>query len=357
MVNATPCNVLAVAGRVRMRSGYLHMFDLLRALASRGNQVALACSRLSPEWSSRELGFPVYAWSDAPYNWTRKGGGTLEEFVAHQDPHVIHVHGTGLRWAGRALLNHVEMPIVFTPHSSTRTLWQTRWIQGRSRLVLALSESLREGLLNRVKVPREKLRVIRPGVDVNAYKLSLPKMNGRRPIVGTVAPLEEDRGQGYFLEAAKRLVESGCSAEFVVAGDGPAERELRRKVETLGIGKHLTFVTGLRAYRDVITALDIFVRPALGGGIGHTVIDAMAFGKPIIITAAEGMLEIVDDGHTGLVMPKADPVAMADAIDRLLRDPDEARAMGKAARESVVEQFNMDVLVQKTMDAYQEVLA
>lgn len=350
-------NILALAGRVRVSSGYLHMMELLRGLACRGCHVALVCSRIGADMGSRETPFPVSTWSEVAGRWRAAWGRPdVEAFARRQNAQVIHVHGTGLGAPASRLLHVVDAPIVFTPHSASSHLAQIRRIQRYAGRVLALSESLREGLLNRGHVPREKLRVLRPGVELSAYAVTPPRMDGYVPVVGTTAPFEASRGQATFLEAAKLLLDSGREAEFVLAGDGPAEGALRRKARHLGLDKRCTFVTRLEDYRNVMAALDVFVRTALSSSMGHTVIQAMALGKPAVVVAAEGMLELVDDGRTGLLVPKGDTQAMARAVAGLLDDPARARAMGLAARAHIVEHFNMDTMAAAVLKTYEEVL-
>jgi len=350
-------NILAIAGTVRMRSGYLHMIELLRGLAAHGCQVTLACSRVADGLASWAMPCPVHTWSEIAGAWPGlRGGEAFEKFARQQKAQIIHIHGTGLGWAAARFLRLVDTPAVFTPHSASSRLGQLRRVQQRAKSVLALSESLREGLQNRGHVPREKLCVVPPGIDVAAYELALPQMDGHVPVVGTVAPFEATRGQACFLEAAKQLLDSGRKAEFVVAGDGPAERALRRKADALGLRKKITFVTRLQNYRDVIAALDIFVRPAVSGGIGHTVIEAMALGKTVVVVAAEGMLEIVDEGRTGLVIPRGDPQALALAVGQILDDPAQARTMGLAARDRIVKEFSLEKLVTSILRTYAEAL-
>jgi len=349
-------SVLAVAGRVRMRSGCLHMIELLRGLRQSGCEVSLLCGRMSAELFSRQPPFPVHVRSDLVGDWPPWGGWRrIEEFVDGCRADVIHLHGGGLGAGANRLVDALGAPVVFTPHSSARDACLWRSVYRRASKVLALSESLRESLVNRGGIPKEKVVLARPGVAVDDYPESPPDVAARTPVVGTAAPLERLRGQDIFLHAARRLLDAGVNAEFVVAGDGRMERSLRSRARALGLCGNLTFVTNLRRYCDAIRTFDVFVRPTLSGGIGHTVIEAMAMAKPVVAVAAEGMLEIVEDGCTGIVIPRNDTSAMAAAISRILGDPVTARRMGSAARRAITEKFNADTLVNKILAIYEEV--
>ena len=348
-------SIVAVAGRVSLRSGYLQMLELLQSLSARGCEVALVCARVQAEVGSREISFPTHTWAQVAGRWpSLRGDAAFQELLQRRKVQVVHVHGTRLGRAGHRFLRSVALPVVFTPHSAGSDLRETRQTHRRAVKVAALSEHLREGLMNRGRIPRDKLVVVPPGLEVNSYELHLPLMKSRVPIVGTVAPLEPGRGQSDFLEAVRLVLDAGLEAEFVVAGDGPAERAIRRQAEALKLEKHVTFVTRISDYADVISVLDVFVRPTASSGIGHTVLQAMAMGKPAVVIATGSMLEIVEDGNTGLVVPKKSVGALAAAIERLLRDPPLARKMGQAARQRVAEQFSMDRLVKQTLRMYAE---
>ena len=347
--------VIAVAGRVLMRSGYLHMMDLLRGLAARGCKVCLLCSRLQSEFQSHDVPFPVHTWEEVAGRWPALGGeAALREFVLREKAQIIHVHGTGLGFTGNRLLKSVRVPIVFTPHSASEDLRAVRRMQGHAVKVIALSEYLREGLVNRGRVPREKVNVIPLGVEVERYEIFLPQFENHAPLVGTISPLEAGRGQADFLHAVKLILNSGREVEFMVAGDGPTERSLRRQAAALGIEKRLTFVTRVSSYRDVMCAVDVFVRPGVRGGIGHTVLEAMAMGKPAVTIASASMLEIVAEEVSGFMVPKGDIPAMAAAIERLIDDPSLAREMGLAARRHVAKNFSMDQLIKNVLRIYSE---
>jgi len=351
-------SILAVAGRVSLQSGYLQTLALLQGLAARGCEVALLCSRMQSEFRARAIPFPAHTWTEVTGHWPSLRSETaILEFVRQRKVQVIHVQGTRLGRSGRRFLRIPIAPVVFTPHSTLTGLREIRWMQRRAARVTAMSEYLREGIVNRARVPREKLVLIPPGVDPDSVEELLPRVNDRVPIVGTVAPLESERGQFDFLEAARMILDSGREAEFVIGGDGPAERALRSRAEALNLGKHLTFATRLADYAHVIRTLDIFVRPTVAGGIGHTVLQAMAMGKPVVVVAAANMLEIVEDNHTGLVVPKKSAAALAASIGLILRDPPLARRMGEAARRRVAERFNLDQLIRNTLRVYAEAVA
>jgi glycosyltransferase involved in cell wall biosynthesis len=331
------------------------MYDLLAGLAARGHTVSLVCESFPSALGTRSVSFPVATWNSLGRSWFGFiGRRAFCEFESRQGAQVIHVHGTDLCAAGHGFLKAASAPVVFTPFSSVVDAREVRRVQRRAQRVIALSEYMREGLVNRCRVPREKLRVVPPGIEMASYELLPPRMGERTPVIGTVAPLDAGRGQSTFLRAARLLLDSSREAEFVVAGDGPQERALREEAAALGVETRVAFVTRLAGYRSVISALDVFVRPALSGGLGYTVLEAMAMGKAVIATATGDVPELLEEGKTGFMIPKADESALAKAVADMLDHPDKARALGLAARAEVAERFNMDRRVENALRVYAE---
>ncbi len=356
---SSPFSILAVAGRFRIRSGYLHMLDLLRALAAAGHEVALVCRSLPSDLLPAHMPFPVLAWHDIAARRPFGGFSAALDFCRNRRTNLLHVHGGAHGPWVEHLLAASGLPVVFTPHMEGGLLerWESRRLQSLSRRVIALSEFRREALVNHCRVPREKIRVVLPGLDLASRPEKPPELARRFPVIGVVAPLDKDRGQDVFLHAARSLLDAGGDMQFVLAGDGPRENSLRRLAATLGIEKRVIFVTRLLNYADAISSLDIFLRPAMTGRFAYSVIEAMALGKPVISTPAGDVPELVADAVTGLIVPKGDPSVLVAAVRDLLSDPERARRMGAAGRARVAERFNADRMLAETLAVYHEALA
>lgn len=333
------------------------MLDFLAGLGGRGYGASLVCTSMSVEIAEKGLPFPVTTWNALGGRWTGFiGAGTFREFLRRAEADVIHVHGTRLHFSGRRFLRAVRAPLVFTPYSLNGDRCEVARIGRRAARVIALSEFMREGLVNRGRIPHETLRLVPPGVDLELYDFLPPRIGERIPVVGAVAPLEAERGQSVFLRAVKILAGAVREAEFIVAGDGREEHALRKEAAELGVEKRVTFVTGLASYRGAIAALDIFVRPSLAGGLGYGVLEAMAMGKAVVATSTGSVPEMVAEGKTALLVAKGDVAALAEAVGRLLAHPQAARDLGAAARLSVSERFSMQRVVADTVSVYAEAI-
>lgn len=170
------------------------------------------------------------------------------------------------------------------------------------------------------------------------------------PIVGVVGRLDWWKGHEYFLEAIAALSHQFPKLRGLIIGqpeNSPTNRayfqKLKSMTDSLDLGKKVVF-TGFRGdIPRLMAALDVVVLSSSSPEpFGRVVIEGMAAGKPVVATAAGGVLDIVEDGVDGLLVPCGDSAAMAQAIQWLLTNPDKADQMGLAARQRVAEEFTVE---------------
>ncbi len=207
---------------------------------------------------------------------------------------------------------------------------------------------------------RYKARVIYNGVDEKRFN---PKVDGSeaREYLGltdevmilSVARLVEQKGMKYLIEAMK-----GLDAKLVILGRGPKEKSLKKRVKKLGIEENVIFVTE-RIPEDMLpkmyAASDIFALPSLYEPFGLVAVEAMASGKPVVVSRIGGLKEIVTPEVGFLVEPR-DPADMASKLALLLSSPELRKKMGKEARKRVEENFTWDKIVKDYKSFYEEVL-
>jgi glycosyltransferase involved in cell wall biosynthesis len=138
------------------------------------------------------------------------------------------------------------------------------------------------------------------------------------------------------------LVEALGDLNLVIAGDGP----LRDRVpDALGAVPHAEV-------ERLLERASVVVAPSEREGFGLAAAEAMAFGRPVVAAAGGGLLELVSDGVTGLLVPPRDAEALRTAVERLLADPELRERLGKAARSRARERFGWDAVIERTIDVY-----
>jgi glycosyltransferase involved in cell wall biosynthesis len=152
------------------------------------------------------------------------------------------------------------------------------------------------------------------------------------------------------------VLASHPEVQFLIAGAGPEEENLRRLVRELNIVEAVTFVPNLYDFSTALEAMDIFCLPSLRQGLGTIMLDAMGRGIPVIATGVGGVYSVVSDGETGLVVPPSNSTRLAERILELLEDPLRARNLAANGRELVREEFNVERMVQETAELYREIV-
>jgi len=171
-----------------------------------------------------------------------------------------------------------------------------------------------------------------------------------------VAALVPHKGQRHFIEAAALVVREVPDARFVIAGEGELRPTLEHLVRHLHLEKHV-ILTGFRP--DVLSlhkAFDVFVMSSITEGLGTSLLDAMACGRPIVATTAGGMPEVVQDGKTGILVAPRNDRALADAIVKLLKDPALRERMGTAGLALANARFSAERMVADTLLVYHAVV-
>lgn len=194
-----------------------------------------------------------------------------------------------------------------------------------------------------------------PHHDVAAAKRRLG-LDPDLPVVGNVGRLHEQKGQTFLLDAAAELLRSYGPFQLLIVGDGPLRDELLVKATTLGLGGHVRFAGFQADYVPFMEAMDIGVMPSLWEGFSISMQEFMALGKPMVVSDHRSFQEAFTHERHGLLVPARNGAALAAAILRLLRDPELARRLGRAALARVRTEFSIQQHMRELMELYDRVL-
>ncbi len=139
--------------------------------------------------------------------------------------------------------------------------------------------------------------------------------------IGTITRLMPSKGNQYLIDAAPQILAAHPEARLFVVGEGELQAPLQEQARALGLGDRLVFSGFMRDVAAALSALDIVVFPSLWEGTPLTVFEALAMGKPIVATDADGLLDVLTDRQDALIVPKADAAALAAAVISLLERP------------------------------------
>jgi glycosyltransferase involved in cell wall biosynthesis len=221
---------------------------------------------------------------------------------------------------------------------------------------IAVSRFVADSVRSAEFVHEEKLTVIENGIELSRFaaadgatlRAELRAGAGRK-IVACVSRLAPEKGIDLLIRAMARV---GRDALLLLAGDGRELDRCRALAATLGLADHVRFL-GLRDdVERVYAAADVVVMPSLWDeAFGLVVVEAMASGRPVVVTRSGAMPELVGRGR-GLVVPRHDEIAMAGAIGRLLDDDALRARVGQAARAHAIERFALPLWINRIMNEY-----
>jgi len=229
---------------------------------------------------------------------------------------------------------------------------------------LVVSSVLEQAMIQGHGIPREKVVKIYNGIETDYYKPH-DQEEGRRRVrqeysvndseilIGSLGRLVWQKGFEYFIHAMPILIRDIPEAKFLIVGEGPLRQELEGQTRSLGIQDRLVFTGHRNDIRDMMAAMDIIVIPSLLEGFPMITLEAMAMEKPIVTTSIDGIMEQIRDGREGLLIAPKSPPALAQAVKRLVDNPDYARSLGINARAKVVRDFSVHKMIAETIKVYE----
>ncbi|MFD7922840.1 glycosyltransferase family 4 protein [Streptomyces sp. NPDC059740] len=350
--------------------------DLVRAQTAQGLHVHLACPAEGPlARAGAGAGARVTEWAARRELGAHVAGEVLRaaRLVRRIKPDVVHAHSAKAGLAARLALRGT-VPTVYQPHA-----WSFEAVQGgAARLarhwerlgarwaarILCVSEAER-GAGERAGVGGA-FRVIRNGVDLARYTAALPATGPRAadgaaersapdgPLAVCVGRLCRQKGQDVLLSAWPAVRAALPAARLVFVGDGPDERALRAQAAG---DPSVTFAGASADPRTWYAAADLVVLPSRWEGMALAPLEAMACGRPVLVTDVGGARESLPPGHAGhcLVAP-ADPAALAGALRRLLPDAALRARLGATGAAHVQASFDVAHTAAAVLDLYHDLL-
>lgn len=281
---------------------------------------------------------------------------------------ILHMHGYGATTFGRLCAGRMRVPSILHEHANHGdTPWfqkiADRLLAPYTDLALAVSQSTAEFTIRARQMPPQRTKVVYLGApldefardrspdEVAAARASLG-IAAETIAVGTITRLMPSKGNQYLVEAASQIAAKYPRVRIFIIGEGELRAELETQARALNLKDRLVFVGFRRDVAEVLSALDIAVFPSLWEGTPLTVFEALASGKPIVSTDADGLLDILTNRKDALIVPKRDAGALVRAIDELIDQPTLARRLAEAAR-LTGERYDISVFVKKMERLYQ----
>jgi glycosyltransferase involved in cell wall biosynthesis len=247
------------------------------------------------------------------------------------------------------------------------TLYQTMgmqswplWLSGQFNLCMAdrliTDSEVQRDSIQRWTLRRRQLFVIPNGTSLRKSAVTSAQMrtmlglstDSRVRVVGQIGGLIPYKGQMVLLDAARLVLQEEPNVEFLlvgyVRGDPGYRDQLHQKAASLGIAGQVKIVSYAGNIADIWKVIDLHVHASLLDSLPNAILEGMSEGKPAVVTRVGGIPDVVEDGKTGLIVPPGDSRSLANALIRVLREPDLSARLGDAARERYLERFRPETM-------------
>jgi glycosyltransferase involved in cell wall biosynthesis len=365
--------ILHVSESNEWSGGAAQLLALAQGLAARGWDIVIGCRPGSGLLEhARQRGLETFTVA-LKEDYDLVSAYRLARFARARGIDVIHAHHNRshavcllakalLAATGRAPALVVSRRVSFAPGRNPFSRWKYR-----SRLIdriVAVADAVKTVLVE-AGVPARRVAVIRSGTDTARFSprrgdAALKRSLGLpldRPIVAKIANASPWKGQTIMLEAAKKLVDGGSPAHFLLAGRDTTADWVREKIAALGLQERVTLLGFRSDIPEVLSCVDVSVNAAVQGeGLSGALRESLTMGVPVVASDVAGNRELLAGGSGGWLFAKGDAAALAERLGWVLAHPDEAKAAVRAWQE-LASGFTLEAMVERTDALYRELLA
>ena len=302
----------------------------------------------------------------ADWRWATR----FRQLLKQERVDVIHAHEFDANVQGAFVAALSGIPIVATVHGKNyfyeklRRRLAYRWVSRHATMV-AVSENLKEFIVEQVKISRDRIKVVYNGVDVVPHcdqadverckrELGIPAQD---QIVGVVGNLYPVKGHQYLIDGIPTVLKACPNTSFIFAGRGQLEPELKERVHRLGLSQRVHFLGLRQDIPRILAILNVFVLPSLSEGLSMAILEAMSAGKPVVATQVGGNVELILDQETGYIVPPRDSQALASRLVALLTDRQLAARFAEKGQQRAEGQFSLGTMVRTYQSLYDACLS
>lgn len=297
----------------------------------------------------------------------------LRKLVERFNPDLIQTHAAKSHFLLRCSGLGKDKPWIAFHHGYTNTDFRSpiynnlnRWSLQAPEQIVTVSQATKEQLL-RHGIPGERITVVHNAVPAqphsqvrnDAATLRQKKIDlGVSPdekLILCAGRLSKEKGQIDMVGAILHLrkLRPGLAVRLMIIGDGPEHERISQAIQSAGLENSIVFTGHLKDLTPYYEAADVVAIPSLSEGSPNVLLEAMAFGVPVVATEVGGIPEIVTHGESALLVPAQDPGAMAAAIERLISDPGTASTLARQARQKVETEYSPETRAKDLISIYE----
>jgi glycosyltransferase involved in cell wall biosynthesis len=362
--------ILQVCSASQMGGGEVHVAGLVRGLAERGHAVYLAVRPGSP--LRAPLAGVIASWHEMPLrnSLDLQSARAITDLIEENDIDVVHAHmGRDYLISALACKQSRLVKLVLTRHHylplKRNALY--RWMLKDVAAVIAVSDSVRKSVLERLQLPEDRVRVIPNWIDPERFH-PIEREASRAMfqlkasvIVACVGRITPPKGQEEFIRAAARIAQMRTDVEFLIAGSEhdnaqPFTRHLMNLAAELGVAGRLRFTGHVRHVTDLLAGVDVVVVPSWDEGFSLVTIEAMAARCAVLASNVGGISSILKDNSSGLLVPPKDVRALTDKLLWLVSDGALRSRLAAQGQREAYARYNRDQVIEQIESLYLDLL-
>ena len=284
----------------------------------------------------------------------------LIKIIRQEDIQIVHARSRVPAWIAYFACRLTNTPFITTCHGYYSKHFFTQ-VMGWGKFVIAPSQVIARHMLDDFGVPFERIKLIPRSVDLERFTFIAPEARSCTEfvlvIIGRLTPL---KGHVHFIKAIQKVSRSIPNIKVWIVGSAPKSKlhyqeALEIMVKRLGLSGVIEFLGKRRDIPQILSRANLLVlATTVHEAFGRVVIEAQASGVPVVATKVGGVVDIIDDGIDGLLVPPGDAESMAEGIIRVLRDQELSSALAKNAYLKVLSKFTLEKMAEKTIAIYQE---
>ncbi len=275
---------------------------------------------------------------------------------------IVHARSRIPGWIAYFACRKTTASFITTCHGYYKNVFYSK-VMGKSKLVIVPSEVIGRHMIDDFGVLPEAIRCIPRSVDLKRFNIEKKKNVGSNIVISMIGRITPLKGHKYFIESMAKVIRSYPHVIVQIIGEAPPRKqfykdELMSLTRRLGVDGNVHFLGNRRDIPEILAETDMLVMSSIEPeSFGRVVVEAQAVGVPVIATKIGGVIDIIDDEKTGLLVPPKDTDAMANAVIRLIRSPELAQSFVAAAKEKIKEQYTLEHMASQTLAVYEELLS
>ena len=355
-------NILQILPKLDVGGVETGTIDLAKELINRGHKVIVVSGggklvKNLIDISVKHIELPVHKKSPLTVIKCIKN---LEEIIRIERIDVVHSRSRVPNIIAFFAARHTGAKFITTAHGYYSNHFISR-VTGWARFVIVASSIIGRHMIKDFGVPHERVKLIPRGVDLDKFKFnapgSSPKSEYKIGVIGRITPI---KGHGFFLQVVARVVRLFPKVKVLIVGDAPKDKpgyieKLKSLAKQLQIEKFVEFTGAQYDIPRIMSELDLLVLPSIGQeAFGRVIIEAGASGVPVIATRIGGAIEIIEDGHTGILVRPGDILEMVNSVIRVLKDRELSKNLAIEARKKIEREYSLVKMTDDTIKVYED---